>query len=109
MVLRVVGPGEVADVNFASRASVVIALPWAEGGRSNTREVKSWVKVEVDGIAHGAWVARAPAAARSSRDGNEGDASGEEGAAPGGGDPRRTINDKNVVKTARRNYQHFCH
>ena len=85
-----VGPGEVADINLASRASVVIVLPWVEGGRGSAREVKSWVKIEVDGIAHGAWVSRAPAAARSSRDGNEGGASGGDGAAPGDSDPGRS-------------------
>ena len=59
--VRVVGPGEVADITLASRAAVVAVLPWAEGVRGGTRSVRTWVKVEVDGIVQGAWVSRAPA------------------------------------------------
>ena len=63
--VRVIGPGEVADITFASMASVVIVFPWAEGGRGNTRDVRTWVKVEVDGVVQGAWVSRAFASARA--------------------------------------------
>ena len=59
--VKVTGPGEVADITLASRAAVVVVLPWAEGARGGVRNVRTWVKVEVDGIARGAWVSRAPA------------------------------------------------
>ena len=39
--VRVIGPGEVADIIFASRASVITAFPWAEGGHGNTRDVRT--------------------------------------------------------------------
>ena len=54
-----IGPGEVADITFASRASVVIAFPWVEGGHGAARDARAWVRVEVDGIVRGAWTSRA--------------------------------------------------
>ena len=85
--VTVVGPGEVADITLASRASVVIVLPWAEGGRGNIRDVRTWVKVE---IAQGAWVSRALAATRASRgEGDNGSVGGGE-AEPDVDDPGRS-------------------
>ena len=88
--VRVIGPGEVADITFASRASVVTALPWAEGGRGNARDVRTWVEVEVDEIVQGAWISRAHTTACAS--GGEGgdDPKGEGGPESSVDDPGRT-------------------
>ena len=88
--VRVIGLGEVADITFASRASVVTAPPWAEGGRGNTRDVRTWVKVEVDGIVQGAWISRAHTTARVSGGEGVNDSNDEGGAEPGVDDPGRT-------------------
>ena len=29
--LRLIGPGEVADITFAARAAIIVSLPWADG------------------------------------------------------------------------------
>ena len=85
-----IGPGEVADITLASRASVVIVLPWAEGGHGNARDVRSWVKVEVDGIAQGAWVSRALATTRASWGRGENGPVGGGEAGPDVDDPGRS-------------------
>ena len=86
--LRVIGPGEVADITLASRASVVIALPWTEGGQGAARDVRAWVRVEVDGIVRGAWTSLARTAMRTPGGGV--DSTEEGGTEPGVDDPGRT-------------------
>ena len=85
--IRVIGPGEVADIAFASRAPVVIALPWTEGGQGATRDVRAWVRVEVDGIVRGAWISRARTATRTPGGGVDNSTTEEGGAEPGVDDP----------------------
>ena len=65
-------------------------LPWAEGGRGSIRDVRTWAKVEVDGILQGAWVSRAFASARASRGEGGNGFDGEGGAEPGVDDPGRS-------------------
>ena len=85
-----ISPGEVADITFASRASVIVSLPWAEGDQGATRNVQAWMRVEVDGIVDGAWTARAHTAPRASGGGVGNNAAGRDIAGPGENDPGRT-------------------
>ena len=79
-----------ANITLASKASVVIVLPWAEGGRGSNRDVRTWVRIEVDGIVQGAWVSRVPTPARASRGGGGNGSDGEGRAEPDVDDPGRS-------------------